>query len=136
LVQDERAVTVVTLPAGLPVEAADADALLARVTGQLDDGADFVKLYLDGPDPETAPWTAAEVGRVAEAAHRRGHHGAQQRRHRLQAGDHGESGQQAEHDSALGSVRSRGRAVAGAEVASRRKAHHGSGRTVFHEGSD
>ncbi|HEX8005520.1 MAG TPA: amidohydrolase family protein [Trebonia sp.] len=61
-----------TLPAGLPVEAADADELLARVTGQLDDGADFVKLYLDGPDPETAPWTAAEVGRVAEAAHRRG----------------------------------------------------------------
>jgi imidazolonepropionase-like amidohydrolase len=60
------------LPAGLPVEAADADDLLARVTGQLDDGADFVKLYLDGPDPETAPWTAAEVGRVAEAAHRRG----------------------------------------------------------------
>ncbi|HEY2262698.1 MAG TPA: amidohydrolase family protein [Streptosporangiaceae bacterium] len=61
-----------TLPAGLPVEAADADDLLARVTGQLDDGADFVKLYLDGPDPETAPWTAAEVGRVAEAVHRRG----------------------------------------------------------------
>ena len=60
------------LPAGLGVEAADADDLLARVTSQLDDGADFVKLYLDGPDPETAPWTAAEVGRVAEAVHRRG----------------------------------------------------------------
>lgn len=60
------------LPAGLSVEAADADDLLARVHGQLDDGADFVKLYLDGPDPETAPWTAAEVGRVAQAAHRRG----------------------------------------------------------------
>src|ERR1700678_1196844 len=29
----------------------------------------------------------------------------------------------------------RGRAVAGAQVASRRKAHHGSSRTVFHEGS-
>lgn len=60
------------LPAGLPVEAVDADALLARVTGQLDDGADFVKLYLDGPDPQTAPWTAAEVRRVAQAVHRRG----------------------------------------------------------------
>lgn len=59
------------LPAGLPVEAVDADALLARVTGQLDDGADFVKLYLDGPDPQTPPWTAAEVGRVAQAVHRR-----------------------------------------------------------------
>jgi hypothetical protein len=32
-------------------------------------------------------------------------------------------------------VCSRGRAVAGAQVASRRKAHHGSSRTVFHEGS-
>ena len=60
------------LPAGLPVEAADADELLARVTGQLDDGADLVKLYLDGPDPETAPWTAAEVRRAAETAHARG----------------------------------------------------------------
>lgn len=60
------------LPAGLPVEAVDGDDLLARVTGQLDDGADFVKLYLDGPDPQTAPWTAAEVGRVAQAVHRRG----------------------------------------------------------------
>jgi imidazolonepropionase-like amidohydrolase len=60
------------LPAGLPVEAADGDELLAQAARQLDDGADFVKLYLDGPDPETAPWTAAEVGRVAEAAHQRG----------------------------------------------------------------
>ena len=32
-------------------------------------------------------------------------------------------------------VCSRGRAAAGAQVASRRKAHHGSSRTVFHEGS-
>jgi imidazolonepropionase-like amidohydrolase len=60
------------LPPGLAVEAADSDELLARVTRQLDDGADFVKLYLDGPDPETAPWTAAEVARVTAAAHERG----------------------------------------------------------------
>jgi len=39
------------------------------------------------------------------------------------------------YDSAPGSVCSRGRAVAGALVASRRKARHGSSRTVFHEGS-
>jgi hypothetical protein len=39
------------------------------------------------------------------------------------------------HDSAPGSACSRGRAVAGTQVASRRKAHHGSSRTVFHEGS-
>jgi hypothetical protein len=38
------------------------------------------------------------------------------------------------HDSAPGSVSSRGRAVIGAKVASRRKAQHGSSRTVFHEG--
>ena len=44
----------------------------------------------------------------------------------------GESG----HDSAPGSVCSRGRAVADAQVASRRKAQHGSSRTVFHEGSE
>jgi hypothetical protein len=49
------------LPDGLSVEAQDADELVAAAAGQLDDGADFVKLYLDGPDPETAPWTAAEV---------------------------------------------------------------------------
>ena len=61
-----------TLPAGLTVEAKDADELLARTVRQLDDGADFVKLYLDGPDPETAPWTANEVARVVAAAHERG----------------------------------------------------------------
>jgi imidazolonepropionase-like amidohydrolase len=60
-----------TLPAGLSVEARDADELVAAAVGQLDDGADFVKLYLDGPDPQTAPWTAAEVGRVVEAVHAR-----------------------------------------------------------------
>ncbi len=60
------------LPGGLSVEAHDGDELLAAAVGQLDDGADFVKLYLDGPDPGTAPWTAAEVGRVAGAVHARG----------------------------------------------------------------
>jgi imidazolonepropionase-like amidohydrolase len=60
------------LPGGLMVEARDGDELLAGALGQLDDGADFVKLYLDGPDPGIAPWTAAEVGRVAGAVHARG----------------------------------------------------------------
>jgi imidazolonepropionase-like amidohydrolase len=31
-----------------------------------------VKLYLDGPDPATSPWTAAELRRVVEAVHARG----------------------------------------------------------------
>jgi Protein of unknown function (DUF429) len=39
------------------------------------------------------------------------------------------------HDNAPESMCSRGRAVADAKVASRRKAQHGSSRTVFHEGS-
>ena len=60
------------LPPGLSVEARDGDAVLAAALGQLDDGADLVKLYLDGPDPETAPWTAGEVGRVVQAVHARG----------------------------------------------------------------
>jgi hypothetical protein len=38
------------LPAWLSVEARDGDELVAAAVGQLDDGADFVKLYLDGPD--------------------------------------------------------------------------------------
>ena len=60
------------LPAGLAVEAAGGDALLRAALGQLDDGADLVKLYLDGPDPDTAPWTADEVARVVRAVHERG----------------------------------------------------------------
>jgi imidazolonepropionase-like amidohydrolase len=58
--------------AGLPTaEASNGDELLAAALGQLDDGADLVKLYLDGPDPETPPWTIAEVSAVVEAAHAR-----------------------------------------------------------------
>jgi imidazolonepropionase-like amidohydrolase len=60
------------LPAGLTIEAGDGDELLAAALGQLDDGADFVKLYLDGPDRDTAPWSAAEVARVVAAVHDRG----------------------------------------------------------------
>ena len=52
------------LPPGLSVEARDGDELLAAALAQLDDGADFVKLYLDGPDADTPPFTADEVARV------------------------------------------------------------------------
>jgi imidazolonepropionase-like amidohydrolase len=61
-----------TLPAGLTAEAEDGDELLRLAVQQLDDGADLVELYLDGPDPETAPWTTNEVHRVIAAAHERG----------------------------------------------------------------
>jgi len=60
------------LPHGLGVEVEDGDGLLAAAMGQLDDGADFLKLYLDGPDRETAPFTVDEVRAVVRAAHARG----------------------------------------------------------------
>ncbi len=54
------------------IEAETADELLAGAVSQLDDGADLVKLYMDGPDVATSPWSASEVARVVEAAHARG----------------------------------------------------------------
>lgn len=54
------------------IEAETADELLAAAIGQLDDGADLVKLYMDGPDVNVSPWTANEVARVVDAAHARG----------------------------------------------------------------
>jgi len=54
------------------IEAETADELLAGAIGQLDAGADLVKLYMDGPDINVSPWTANEVARVVDAAHQRG----------------------------------------------------------------
>ena len=59
-------------PAAHTVTATNADQLLANAVGQLDDGADFLKLYLDGPDDDVSPWTASEVERVTGMAHARG----------------------------------------------------------------
>ncbi len=61
-----------SLPGGLSVEAGDGDGLVAAAIGQLDDGADLVKLYLDGPDRECSPFTVSEVRAVVAAAHARG----------------------------------------------------------------
>ena len=63
-----------TNPMRSAVEAQTADELLAAAIGQLDAGADLVKLYMDGPDVNVSPWTATEVARVVEAAHERGAH--------------------------------------------------------------
>lgn len=60
------------LPDAVAVEVADADELRAEVVRQLEEGADLVKLYLDGPDPETPPFTVAEIQGAVEEAHRRG----------------------------------------------------------------
>lgn len=61
-----------TMPVGRTVEANDADELLRLAIGQLDDGADLLKLYLDGPEAGVAPWSADELLPVIEAAHSRG----------------------------------------------------------------
>ncbi len=57
---------------GMMVEADDGPALLAAAKAQLDDGADFLKLYLDGPKREEAPWPAQAVRAVVDLAHGRG----------------------------------------------------------------
>jgi imidazolonepropionase-like amidohydrolase len=59
------------LPA-LSVEAGDGDALHDAAMGQLDAGADLVKLYLDGPDPAASPWSGDDLRRVVAAVHARG----------------------------------------------------------------
>jgi len=59
-------------PVAPAIEAANADELVAGALSQLDDGADLVKLYMDGPDPETSPWTSSEVEGVVTAVHARG----------------------------------------------------------------
>ena len=56
----------------LVIEAGDGDELLAAAIRQLDDGADLVKLYMQGPDPATSPWSESEVVRVVDAVHARG----------------------------------------------------------------
>jgi len=60
------------IPGGLAIEVDDADALLAASLAQLDDGANLVKLYLDGPERGVAPWSADEVRKVVDAVHARG----------------------------------------------------------------
>jgi imidazolonepropionase-like amidohydrolase len=61
-----------SLPSGLGVEVDDGDRLVEAAVRQLDDGADLVKLYLDGPDKEVAPFAVPEVRAVVDAAHQRG----------------------------------------------------------------
>lgn len=57
---------------GVAVEVRNADALLAAAGRQLDQGADLIKLYVQSPDPDVAPWSAAEIRRVVDAVHARG----------------------------------------------------------------
>ena len=61
-----------SLPHGLAIELDHAADLVAAVAAQLDAGADLVKLYLDGPDADTAPFSTAEVRAAVDLAHERG----------------------------------------------------------------
>lgn len=61
-----------SLPHGLAVELDHAADLVDAVGEQLDAGADLVKLYLDGPDADTAPFSAAEVQVAVDHTHQRG----------------------------------------------------------------
>lgn len=54
------------------IEVADGDGLTAAVETQLDEGADLIKLYLDGPDPDIAPFTSGEVAAAVATATARG----------------------------------------------------------------
>src|SRR5216117_3337171 len=60
------------LTGGLAIEADDGPSLLKAASTQLDDGADFLKLYLDGPKKEEAPWSTEDVRAVVDLAHGRG----------------------------------------------------------------
>jgi imidazolonepropionase-like amidohydrolase len=59
------------LPGRISAEARNADELLAVALGQLDQGADLVKLYLEVPGGGV-PWSIAETRRVVSAVHARG----------------------------------------------------------------
>jgi imidazolonepropionase-like amidohydrolase len=57
----------------LTIEVDDGQGLLEAAMAQLDGGADFVKIMLDGPaGDETAPFSTDEVSRVVQAVHARG----------------------------------------------------------------
>ncbi|MEH1166259.1 amidohydrolase family protein [Micromonospora sp. CPCC 205539] len=60
------------MPPGLTVEIEHAVDLVTAVRGQLDDGSDLVKLYLDGPDADAAPFSVSEVAAAVAVAHERG----------------------------------------------------------------
>lgn len=61
-----------SLPPGMAIEVEHAGDLGQAVTTQLDDGADLVKLYLDGPDADIAPFSFDEVAAAVATAHARG----------------------------------------------------------------
>ncbi len=53
-------------------QASNPEELFEAAKRQLEDGADLLKLYLDGPVPSEAPWTVEELLPVIAMAHGRG----------------------------------------------------------------
>jgi imidazolonepropionase-like amidohydrolase len=60
-----------SLPPDLAIEAADGDGLAEAVLGQLADGVNLIKLYMDGPDADTAPWEPHELEKALRPAEER-----------------------------------------------------------------
>lgn len=57
---------------GVAIVARNADQLVAAALGQLQQGADLVKLYIQAANSNESPWTATEIRRVSDAVHARG----------------------------------------------------------------
>jgi imidazolonepropionase-like amidohydrolase len=53
---------------GFTASAEDGDGVEAAVRDQLDEGADLIKLYVEGPDADTSTWTVGEVERAVAVA--------------------------------------------------------------------
>jgi imidazolonepropionase-like amidohydrolase len=50
------------------VSVEDGDGVEAVVAAQIEDGADLIKLYIEGPDPAVSTWTVTEVERAVAVA--------------------------------------------------------------------
>ena len=57
---------------GVAIVARNADELVAAALGQLQQGADLVKLYIQAANSNESPWTATEIRRASDAVHARG----------------------------------------------------------------
>jgi imidazolonepropionase-like amidohydrolase len=61
-----------TMPNTGLAEASNADELVEIGRRQLDDGADLLKLYMDGPEPNVSPWSQDELRPLVNMAHDHG----------------------------------------------------------------
>lgn len=57
---------------GVAVVVRNPDEMVAAALGQLQQGADLVKLYVQAANSNDSPWSAADIQRVTDAVHARG----------------------------------------------------------------